>query len=391
MQWVEQGVQCGFLAKGGQQVWPYLNPSNGVYDWTTLDRHVEKAEAQNVDTFYSHAATPSWVMGGDTTGCVWNGIVWKCPGPPTSEALTAFWTALVTRYEGRIKYYELYNEPDLLAPTISAENLAFQANIIVPIIRAIDPAALIIAPSMYGGHQAYVNDYYAAGGPTDVDIVSIHGYPHTNHVVAETIVYDTVNPNGSLLTSLQPTLAAYGLQNKPIWDTESSWGPNSVLTNITAQAAFTMRHLLLHWSMGISKYLWFMWDGGTATQAAGVGTLLNPETDVLMRAGTAYAKMQEWMLGATMPESATQVGTVWTCRLTRSEPEGYESIVVWDTAGDSTYVTPGGYRFWTDFLGKVNLIPANRQITIGNMPLLLEKDNSLNVVGMRKQICAPTP
>ena len=126
-----------------------------------------------------------------------------------------FITALVTRYKGKL-IYELWNEPeDKNSWTGSVGDMVILTSHMYNIIRSIDPGALIIAPS---GSATYMDLYYAAGGVRTVDVVSVHGYPDPrSNDVAETI-------GGFLSVPMKAVMAKYGLSQKPLWDTEGSWG-----------------------------------------------------------------------------------------------------------------------------------------------------------------------
>ena len=103
------------------------------------------------------------------------------------------------------------------------------------IIRSIDPEAVIISPS---GEAPYMDKFYAAGSKNGD--VSLHGYPDPKNAVPETI-------GGFLSVPMKAVMAKYGLSQKPLWDTEGSWGDtnSSAITDPDLQAAFVARDYLL--------------------------------------------------------------------------------------------------------------------------------------------------
>jgi hypothetical protein len=167
----------------------------------------------------------------------------------------------------------------------------------------------------------------------------------------------------------------YGLENKPIWDTEGSWGEDTVAAlDPDAQAAFLARYCLLHWSAGVTSFYWYAWDSPTW------GSLSN--SGVASKAGLAYAQLYQWMTGATMPQPCTVQGTVYTCSLSRAN--GYSALAVWDsgrtcTAGGgcptSNYTAPKSFVQYRDLTGAVTSIQSGQIVLIGAKPILLENKN----------------
>ena len=164
----------------------------------------------------------------------------------------AFITALATRYKGKL-IYELWNEPDTKHWTGTVADMVLLTSHMFKIIRSIDPEAVIISPS---GEAPYMDKFYAVGGVRTVDVVSLHGYPDPKNAVPETI-------GGFLSVPMKAVMAKYGLSQKPLWDTEGSWGDtnSSAITDPDLQAAFVARDYLLHWSNGIHRFYWYTWDG----------------------------------------------------------------------------------------------------------------------------------
>jgi len=233
------------------------------------------------------------------------------------------------------------------------------------IIRSMDPTAKIVAPSYT--HPENLDAYYAAGAVRSVDVNSLHGSPDPKNDVAEAI-------GGFLSVPYKAVFTKYGIQNKPLWDTEGSWGNESTgaITDSNLQVAFVARYYLLHWSHGFTRLNWYIWEDSPG----GWGFLLNASTHTLLPAATAFQQTYNWMVGATMPSpgcvivSGSGYSAVWTCPLTRSG--GYKALAVWNTAGPSSYTPPSGYTQYRDLAAGVTRVTSS--ITIGLQPVLLEAD-----------------
>lgn len=359
----------GSLGKGPATTWPYLEPRKGVFNWARLDAYVQAAQGHGVSSYFSNDYVPAWAAA-DTSSCslgVMNTTV--CTSTVANiQDWDDFVTALVTRYNGRIQMYELWNEPDQKYFTGTVDQMVTLTNHMYSIVRALDPQALIAAPS--AGVYTWMDSYWAAGGVTSVDIVPTHSYPDPSNPVAEVICAFRTVP-------LKAIMAKYGIQ-KPIWDTEGSWGTASALSNPDLQAAFAARFELLHWACGVPRAYWYAWEGGSSAPYWG---LLWTSSAGLDEAGVAYENVMIWMNGATMPNGCLMNGAaippapalfsgVYTCNFTR--PNGYASLAVWNTDGSSTYIAPSQFRQYRDLTGATYALPSNHQVTIGRKPILLE-------------------
>ena len=368
-------VPIGALGAGTLVRWIYIERSKGVYDWSLLDAWVMTAQQHGVSFHYTNDGVPAWAVA-DRSTCAPSSIdsVLDCNAPPMNiQDWDDFVTALVTRYKGKITYYELWNEPDnqywLAGAKSHTKPGAMKTSDMVmltkhahDIIRRIDPNAKIISPSFHGSGEWFMDQYYAAGGVTDVDIVSIHGYPESGKITPEGSISNHVN-------RLLPIISKYGLQNKPLWDTEIAWSDqsNNAITDPDEQSAFVARSLLLHWSRGLTRIYWYAWDHG-----ANIGTLWDPKNGA-HKAANAYNQVQMWMIGATM-SAPCAVGidqTTWSCGLTRP---GYKAIVVWNTRGDTFYTPPSEFKQYRILDGGAAL-PVTRAIKIGEKPLIVETSN----------------
>ncbi|MGO9021231.1 MAG: cellulase family glycosylhydrolase [Syntrophobacteraceae bacterium] len=355
-------VPVGALGKGTMVGWIYIESSRGKYDWQNLDRWVELAQSRGITLFWSNSGVPAWAAADPSTcGPSYSGSpVQKCTSMITDIGdWEAFITALATRYKGKL-IYELWNEPDNNSWTGSAADMVLLTSHMYQIIRSIDPAALIISPS---GEAPYMDKFYAAGGVRTVDVVSLHGYPDPKDDVPESI-------GGFLSVPMKAVMAKYGLSQKPLWDTEGSWGKivSGAITDPDLQAAFVARDYLLHWSNDISRFYWYAWDGGTW------GALWDPGTGS-HSAAAAYQQVYSWMVGAKMVGPCSMNGgtiynAIYTCDLVRDG--GYQARVVWNTSGDTKFVVPSTYTQYRDLGGLVHAVTTDRSITIGKKPILLE-------------------
>lgn len=367
-------IPFGSLAKGIGVSWPFLEQVKGVYNWSLLDQYVALAQSKGMDMYFTTANTPPWAVPDMSTCSVYPSFpgIFGCTAMVRNiQDWDDFLIALVKRYKGKMHMYELWNEPNVANTfTGTVPQMVQLTQHFHDIVRANDPAALIGAPS--STDEPYAQAYFAAGGTTDFDVITIHGYPNVGLADVPEAVVGFKSVNTKLL------MAQLGLANKVFWDDESSWGGTNSNPDLQYRAAYASRSLLLHWSIGSQRFYWYAWD------SPAWGTLWSP-TGINID-GTAYQNTYNWMLGATMPFPCSQNGgttysAIYTCTLTR--PGGYQALAVWDTnepcsvnGGCPThpFTAPAGYIQYRDVFGHVTPISGG-VVPIGAQPVLLETSN----------------
>jgi len=392
--------------------WPQINTAKGVYDWTLLDQRLSEAHLHGAEVLYDMGMTPVWAQCGtatasscvQTSGCAFAGTSYgagpgQCYWPSDlnldgtgtnqhwKDWVTAVATHSVNSNTARIKYYEIWNEPNdwgfWRGSTAQLLRMAQDAACIIKGIGpgcthvAIDPNALMVTPAPTLGGDAinkWMEGYLGAGGTAVSDVIAFHGYNGTNAEKIPTLV--SALRNNALLT--------YKQISKPLFDTEFSWGLNVTFPDEEERAGFVGRSLLLHWSAGVNRVYWYSWDAsGTLWSITSTGGCTTPDASGLgftCKSGLAFAQVENWLVGATLSQACSVTGTVWTCGLTK--PGGYQALAVWDTAqscssgtcATSTFsFTPviPNYIHRRDIYGTVTPI-SGRMVPIGYKPILLE-------------------
>ena len=168
-------VSTGALGKGTGVNWSYTEPQRGVFNWKNLDTWVAAASQRGVSFFFSNDLVPPWAAA-DPSTCVPTYAGSTVMGCTSSVANTKDWddfvTAITTRYKGKL-IYELWNEPYTKYFTGTVADMVTLTTHEYNVIRSIDPSAVILAPS---GTSSYMDQYFSAGGPTGIDIISFHSY-----------------------------------------------------------------------------------------------------------------------------------------------------------------------------------------------------------------------
>lgn len=168
--WIKQGIG-----------WRDVESAKGVFDWSPIDRIVQWAQEQELELLFRVDHQPGWARG----ECAGPGE----QGPPVNlQDYADFLYALASRYQGMIRAYEVWNEPNLsrewcnqqptAAEYVALLRVAYQA------IKAADPGALVItaglAPTTEYSARArpdviYLREMYIAGAKDYFDVLGVHG------------------------------------------------------------------------------------------------------------------------------------------------------------------------------------------------------------------------
>ncbi len=334
--------------------WADINAAPGVYDFQYLDSFLAMNQARNADVVYTFGRTPQWASSQpQTQGPYGPG---QCAPPTDIRDWDDYVTAIASHAGTRITYWELWNEPqDPDYYCGDTKTLLTMAQHAYRIIKSVNPAAQVLTPaaSAEGGPE-WLAQYLSQGGGNYADIVSFHGYCNNQ---AESI--------NSVVSQYRDVIAAHGQSGKPLWDTEADWAgdDDDVLVGSANRAAFMAKYYLLQWSGGVSRFVWYAYDGGTW------GGMWNAETGADADAA-AYGVVQQWMAGASMSSACVaDAGNTWSCRLTRAG--GYQALVLWNSTQASNYQAPAGYVEVRDLAGNVRPLSGS-SLPVGNSPILIE-------------------
>jgi cellulase (glycosyl hydrolase family 5) len=339
--------------------WADINTSQGVYNWSSLDALVTMAQNHGVDILYTFGRTPAWASSNPTGYCA-NNAAGSCYPPSSQQYWKDFVTAVTHRYAGKIKYWEIWNEPNSINFwTGTAAQMVTMAGNAYPIIKGSSSAAVVVSPSPQGSSAyRWMENYFAAGGGKYSDVIACHGYLGTTN--------GTTNPAENIIAiinNMRSAMNTYGQGSKPLWTTEDGWGHDSWLPNQDTQAAWLARYMVLSWSKGVARALWYQWDSPTN------GTLWD-KTNGMHKAGIAYGQIYNWLVGGALSVPCSMGSNyIWTCVFNR--PGGQQAEIIWSSSGSSTRTVPGQYTHYRDIAGNVYAIPSSQSLTIGPKPFLL--------------------
>lgn len=366
-------LTIGAEAHPPQFLWPFIEKQRGSYDFRLIDQYVNEATSHNIPIMLAFGKVPGWEQKHDGKCFDFGGGLKSCPGPPKSlDDWKAFVTATAKHYKGKVQYYEIWNEVNLpVTFNGSTEELVDLARVAYPVIKSIDPNALVLAPSMgdnpqieTGHWDAWLTSYLQAGGSRYADGATLHGY--TGGKDPEAIARFT--------NTIRQIMDNNGLAGKPIFNTEGGWGV-LLPQGEDNQAAFIARWYILQAALFATNNLqsaaWYTWGHPNGNNW---GAIERPD-HTPTQAGLAFNEVYKWLVGAMMPKPCTYVGqdakhAIWACNLERSG--GYKAQAVWNTTGPVSYKFPRGFTRYRDLEGNTASLNGG-SVTIGPKPILLEK------------------
>jgi len=181
--------------------WPIVQPDGpNSFTWTTMDEVVDRLFNKGLSIFATIGYTPPWANGGHSDTAY----------PPTDvNQWKAFVEASVTQYQDKIKYWGIWNEPDLsnfFRGTLSQ----YIYDVLIPAAEAIHDVEqatgknfFVCAPEV--SESTYYVWWTLAMAGDVVDVVTGHCYDNTTGIMQKVDSY--LNLCGS----------------KPFWLTETGW------------------------------------------------------------------------------------------------------------------------------------------------------------------------
>jgi hypothetical protein len=228
--------QAGFNAVRIQALWSQLEPVQGEYDFSSIDRLVSVAESRRQRVLVSIVRAPHWVL----PEGVDHGI------PSNTAPFEDFMRALAAEFGGRVDGWEIWNE----------QNLAFETGGYVepgPYVELLKagyrgaksgyPHARIVFggltptgvndPTIAIDDVTYLEQIYAYNGGEIKNYYDVLGaHPGSNNNSPDHIWPDNPGPAGwsdhrsfyfRRIEDLRAVMEANGEGHKPIWLTEFGW------------------------------------------------------------------------------------------------------------------------------------------------------------------------
>ena len=242
---------CGAQFARIDFAWNAIQPNGeNEFEIAALDRLVKFYEAEGISVQPLLGYAPSWPCGGREAGLpegVPSHAAW-----PDPERYAAFCGRVARHFKGRLRYYEIWNEPDLFHfAAFPARKYMALLTAAFDRIKAADPDAAVmnggIAASYTNssenpGHNNGLLTLLAADGGAHYDYFAFHGHGSWEEFA------------GQLAELRKLRLACPGAA-RPWLANETAI--NSLYVGELRQAETLVKKLLYAWSLGAAGYNWY--------------------------------------------------------------------------------------------------------------------------------------
>lgn len=236
----EIAMAAGVKWSREEMMWAAIEPERGKFDWSRYDAVV--------DTAISHGTSVYGLID------YWSG--WTKPYTPEGIAdYVNYCKALVGRYKGKIKHWEIWNEPNIFFWPGPKEVYPQLLKAAYKAIKEVDPEAQVLGCSTAGIDSSFIKMVMDAGAP--FDILTIHPYRYA--LDDEQFIKE--------LQDVHKLTAQMDGKPKPVWITEMGWGtdiPHGVTER--KQASLLARAYLCTAASGAAQNVsWYDFrdDGGS--------------------------------------------------------------------------------------------------------------------------------
>lgn len=197
----QMAAQAGVKWSREEFNWGMLEPRKGEYNWPLFDHLVSTAESYGIQVYGIAGYWSGW-----TQPYTQQGI----------EDYLEYLRACVTRYQGRIKHWEIWNEPNIFFWQGPKEMYAELLIRSYRMIKEIDPEIQVLGLSTAGIDFTFIDQMLKKETP--FDILTIH--PYRSVLVEETFIKDLQKAD----LQINPSPEA---PRRPIWNTEMGWATHT--------------------------------------------------------------------------------------------------------------------------------------------------------------------
>ncbi|WP_329791510.1 hypothetical protein V1227_06225 [Lentzea sp. DG1S-22] len=346
--------------------WARLQPRRDAYDWTVLDRLVAGARKADLPATLVFGGTPAWAAPAGPKAPYGDG---SRSAPPDDLAVwERFVSTLAARYQGRIDAYEVWvHANDQRYFSGSTETLVEMTRLAGRAIRAVDPRAAVVCPSIArlwtDEGRAVLRRFAELRGYDHCDVAGLN--LHQQHAAdpPETMI--------GLLQQIDGALHDAGVHPR-LWNTGVTYEyVRDERLDEQRAADYAVRFYLvaIHGShFSLERTYFYNWGGGglpITLQAVG-----SPPT----RAALAVEELQRW-LTRTSTQSCGQglaidlPANVWQCEFTADD--GRLLTIRWTHEGTATTSLPPHAEEVRGLDGTSRPVRAGDTLVISGTPVLI--------------------
>jgi hypothetical protein len=349
--------------------WPEVQPNKDEWDFSLIDKAVTLAAEKDVEIVINIGLSPRWAAARPNNKSGY-GEELTASEPKNIEDWKFYVRTLAERYKGKIKYWEIWNEPDMrLFYTGTPKKMAELAKEAYIILKEVDPENMIISPAVTGyvALIPWLSSFLKAGGKDYIDIIGTHFYVWFKPDSPEKVVH-TINV-------INQYKEENNIPDLPIWNTECGIRKKNIPDKELGMG-YIMRLAIVQWHYGIERFMIYSWDNNYQIR------MVDKDYENENHLSLAFREAQKWLIGAVSKDLVKVGNNVWIARLKRN---GADARMIWHSNDANpkykiNYKIPDGWNHLIKIKQietEIMDIPDSRKIDIGVSPVLLFEDGFL--------------
>jgi hypothetical protein len=185
-------------------LWYDLEPEQDKFDFEWYDKIVDALCANEIKILALLHYNPRWRQ-----DVPWN-------APPDFDHYEKYACAVVEHFKDRVKYWEIWNEPDEKTYWDPQDDMKTYAQLlkrVYPAIKKVDPTCTVVMGGVSSTITVSLKRIYRNGGKDYFDIVNIHPF-------VDPLVPNAINIVRGIYNGTRKEMEKYGDADKRIWFTE---------------------------------------------------------------------------------------------------------------------------------------------------------------------------
>ncbi len=233
-QWIRQGFPWNDIEISGKG--DFVDTRNGAPKsaWAKYDYIVDQATQRHIQILARLDAPPAWAQPPPNyqNACGGTAVDFSHSPPANLSDFADFVTAVVSRYKGRIRYFQIWNEPNLIGewpPQPDAAAYTALLKVAYQAAHTANPDAVVVmaplAQTTAGGCNpndlTFLQDMYTAGAQPYFDLASVMAYGLANSPLDRRADFNRINFSRPELA--RDIMVHNGDAAKGVWASEYGW------------------------------------------------------------------------------------------------------------------------------------------------------------------------